>query len=373
MTSHASSTTDGTTRRIATTARLLAVLAVLTMALAACSSGHSANDASGHPATSTRASPPKPITSAKAAASAKAATKKTAWDGDLPTTDYPGAAALVSKAAASIPAETVLPPANNAHADMPQYWLDHCLDDTEAAAEKVCVYGDTKNPVLTVAMVGGSVDGSWFPALLQIAEQRHWRLVTDLHGTCEWTATMLVRSAKGKYTACYEWGQATLKDLETKIKPAVVITGGLPEDGTVGDSTAGSDGALADIATGMATYWTDLEHHGISVVAMQETPVMGFLVGDCVAKYGRTSTRCMVPAATAILADPPTVRAAADTGGRVPVIDMNQFICGPTECAPVVGNVLVYFDGRHLTSSYSRSMTKYLEPRLLKAAPALAQ
>jgi hypothetical protein len=184
---------------------------------------------------------------------------------------------------------------------------------------------------------------------------------------------MLVRPSTGKYTACYRWGQAALKDLETKIKPDVVITGGLPEAGTVGDPTPGSAGSMATIATGMARYWTDLESHGISVVAMQETPVMDFQVSECVAKYGRTSVKCMVPAAKAIIADPPMVRAAKDTGGKVPVIDMNKFICGPKECAPVVGNVLVYFDGRHLTASYSKSMTKYLEPRLLAAAPVLAR
>jgi hypothetical protein len=320
--------------------RLLAVIAALATALVACSSGHSATEAT--------------------------------VGGGLLASGYPGAAALVSKAAASVPDKTIIPPVSNPHSDIPEYWHDQCLDGTEAATEKVCVYGDTKNPVLTVAMVGGSVDGNWFPALQQIAAQRHWKLVTDLHGTCEWTAAMLVRPSTGKYTACYAWGQAALKDLETKIKPDVVIAGGLPEYGTVGDPVGGSDASFAAIGAGMATYWTDLENHGISVVAMQETPIMDFQVSDCVATYGRTSARCMVPAAKAIIVDPPTVRAAGDTGGKVPVIDMNRFICGPQECAPVVGNILVYFDGRHLTASYSKSMTRYLEPRLLKAAPVLA-
>jgi hypothetical protein len=341
---------------LAGAARLLAVIAALAMALAGCASepsGYSASNATASPATT--------------------ASTAVTWDADLAATGYPGAAALVSKAAAGVPAEAIIPPVSSPHTDIPQYWHDRCLDGTEAATEKVCVYGDTKNPVLTVAMVGGSVDGNWFPALQQIAAQRHWKLITDLHGTCEWTAAMLVRRSTGKYTACYRWGQAVLKDVETKMKPDVVITGGLPEAGTVGDPTPGSAESMATIAAGMARYWTDLENHGISVVAMQETPVMDFQVSDCVAKYGRTSVKCMVPAAKAIIADPPTVRAAKDTGGKVAVIDMNKFICGPKECAPVVGNILVYFDGRHLTASYSKSMTRYLEPRLLKAAPVLAK
>ena len=341
------------------------MLAVLTMALVACSAGSpSLSGSPGHSAPSAKASP------AKSAAAAK----PVAGDRELSMAGYPGAAALVSKAAASVPAKAILPPASDPHTDVPQYWVDNCLDAPDAATEKVCVFGDTKNPVLTVAMVGGSTDGNWFPALEQIALQRHWKLVTDLHGTCEWTDAMLVQAATGdKYTACYAWGQATLKDLETKIKPDVVVVGGYPEDGTVGDPVPGSAASIATIAAGMATYWTDLENHGISVVAMRETPVPDFSLADCVVKYGRTSAKCMVPTAKAILADSPSVLAAKDTGGKVPVIDMNQFICGPTECAPVVGNILVYFDGRHLTASYSESMARYLEPRLLQAVPLLAK
>jgi peptidoglycan/LPS O-acetylase OafA/YrhL len=295
------------------------------------------------------------------------------WDGRLPASDYPGAAALASTTAASVPAEPILPPIVDAHADLPKYWLDNCLDASQAATEKVCTFGDTKNPVLTVAMVGDSIDGNWFPALEEIALQRHWKLVTDLHGTCEWTATMLVDFTTGRpYTACYQWGQAALHDLLTKIKPNVVITSGLPEDGTVAHPTPGP-AAFPAIGAGMAQYWTDLENHGISVVAIKETPFLNFPVPDCIAKYGRNSPQCMRPTAQAIAPDPPTIRASRDTGGKVKVIDMNNFICGPTECQPVVGNVLVYLDGRHLTATYARSLTKYLEPRLLQAVPLLAR
>ena len=58
------------------------------------------------------------------------------------------------------------------------------------------------------------------------------------------------------------------------------------------------------------------------------------------------------PAAQAIPPDPPTVRAARLMAGKVKVIDMNQFICGHGVCPSVVGNVLVYFDAHHMTSSY---------------------
>jgi hypothetical protein len=295
------------------------------------------------------------------------------WDGRLPATGYPGAAALASTTQAGVPPEPLLPPIQAASMDMPRYWLDNCLDANTATTEKVCTFGDIKNPVLTVAMVGDSIDGNWFPSLEKMAKQRHWKLVTDLHGTCLWTATMMVDSTTGApNTACQQWGQAALTDLVTKIKPNVVITSGMPEDGTVGHQKLGPAAYQAEGA-GMAQYWTDLENHGIDVVAIRETPYMGLDEPDCLAQYGRSSPKCDLPTAKAVLPDPPTLIASRDTGGKVKVINMNKFICGPQECKPVVGNVLVYLDGRHLTATFGQTLTKYLEPRLLKAAPQLAR
>jgi len=295
------------------------------------------------------------------------------WNGQLPASGYPGAAALAAATRVHVPVKPILPPIADAAADMPVYWLDNCLDATTATTEKVCVFGDTKKPALTVAMVGDSIAGNWFPALDQIALQRHWKLVTDLHGTCEWTATMLIDSTTNSPDiACHQWGQAALHDLITSIRPAVVITSGLPEDGTAAHPAPWTPAAFADIGAGMARYWNDLEEHGISVVAIRETPLIDFPEPDCLAKHTRTAATCMVATAKAVAADPPTFRAAKDTGGKVKVIDMDRFICGPVECKPVVGNVLVYLDGRHLTAAYAKSMTRYLEPRLLHDVPQLA-
>jgi hypothetical protein len=43
------------------------------------------------------------------------------------------------------------------------------------------------------------------------------------------------------------------------------------------------------------------------------------------------------------------------------------------ECPAVIGNILVYFDSHHMTSSYSRTLSTYLEPRLLASSPAFQE
>jgi hypothetical protein len=287
------------------------------------------------------------------------------WDGKLGP-GYPGAAALAGKAV-SVPAKTVLPPPDDALAAIPEYWQQGCLDSAYAVTPKVCVYGDKTDPTLTVALVGDSVAGNWFPALDELALRYHWRLVTDLHATCPWTAAWMTdpntSAPDVPYTACHEWDVTVQHDLLTSIRPDVVITSDFAQMGSVAHPQAGS-AAYADIAAGMAQYWDQLQNQGISVVPIQETPAMDFTPPDCVAEYG--------PAAEAIPPDPPTVQAARLTAGKVKVIDMNQFICSRGVCPSVVGNVLVYFDAHHLTSSYVATITPYLAPRLFSSSAVLA-
>ena len=135
---------------------------------------------------------------------------------------------------------------------LPEYWRQGCLVPQSSPTPKECVYGDTAKPVLTVALVGDSIAGNWFAPLEQIAVKRHWRLVTDLHSACPLSATMTITpNAGGAYTACRSWGTAVLHDLETTVKPDVVITSDLAELATVAHPGRRCPPAQADIGAGM--------------------------------------------------------------------------------------------------------------------------
>ncbi len=204
------------------------------------------------------------------------------WNGTLGP-GYPGAAALAGQAAPAR-AAPVLPPPDQISQSL--YRQAGCLDDISASTPRACVFGDTVNPVRTVALVGDSAAGEWFDALAAIAGQRHWKLVTELHSSCPWTAAVLLNAnGAGPFTACHAWGTAVLHDLVTTIRPDVVITSDYPNVATPGHPVSESPGAVADIGTGMTRYWTSLEHAGISVTAIKETPDLGEDVPACVEKH----------------------------------------------------------------------------------------
>ena len=140
---------------------------------------------------------------------------------------------------------------------------------------KTCYYGDTKHPTLKVALVGDSIAGNWWAPLDQIATQEHWELITELHATCPGRPPRCTtRVNKGAYPACHQWGVNVLHDLITTIRPDVVITSELGSASSLAHPPD-SPQSSADVGAGMATYWKDLQAHGIGVIAIQETPNMG--------------------------------------------------------------------------------------------------
>jgi peptidoglycan/LPS O-acetylase OafA/YrhL len=302
-------------------------------------------------------------------AAAFLATQPGPWDGRLGP-GYPGAAALADKTVAGKPAglpqRRVLPPPAG-QLTLPGYWADGCLDGQHVPTPKACVFGDTSHPTLTVALVGDSMAGNWWAPLDQIARQEHWRLVTELHAICPWTAAQLLDpDIHTAFPACHTWGARVLADLITKIRPNVVITTGLANMATVARPTPSSR-ARAEVGAGMAVYWRQLQAHRIKVVAIRETPETAKDEPGCVTKHGPASPSCATPPARAEQPDPPTSYAARAVDGAVPVINMNTLICAPDNCPPVVGNVLVYLDSHHLTQAYAQTLAPFLKARLTAA------
>jgi peptidoglycan/LPS O-acetylase OafA/YrhL len=292
------------------------------------------------------------------------------WNGTLGP-NYPGAAALTG-AAAFVPAAPTLKPPDPISQTLDQ--TGGCLGDFSASTPKECVFGDTTNPVLTIALVGDSAAGEWFDALNAIAAHRHWKLVTELHSSCPWSSTLVLNwNGIGELTACQTWGAAVLHDLITTIRPNVVITSDYPSLLSTPDHPVNaSPAAMAEIGTGMAQYWTQLEAAGISVTPVKETPDLVEDVPTCVDQHPTDLAQCDVPVSEAVLQDSPITDAAKLMNGKVTVVNANSLICGPKVCVPVVGNVLVFGDRHHLTGPYSKSTAPFLEPLLLKANKTLA-
>jgi hypothetical protein len=238
-----------------------------------------------------------------------------------------------------------------------------CQVSQQSNTTHMCTFGDTTNPSLTVAVVGDSVANEWLGAIVAAGKTRHWKIVTDYHSRCPWSATMAVNTGETvPYTACHAWGEAAMQDILTTIKPDVVITSDRPVLGTVDYPTPGPE-SLAEIGHGMATYWHTLLDHNIAVVPIRESPEMGIDIPTCL--RDNSVAACTVPASQAITPDPPTVVAARELGTKVHLVDMNHVICPHDTCKPVVGRIVKFRDLHHLTNTYVQVIAAKFATKLL--------
>jgi peptidoglycan/LPS O-acetylase OafA/YrhL len=106
------------------------------------------------------------------------------------------------------------------------------------------------------------------------------------------------------------------------------------------------------------------------VIVMRDVPRPRADVIQCLERLSSDARRleygaCARPRSEALLPDP-LAEAARRVGGRVQLIDFSDTFCDEKICSPVIGNVLAYRDGHHLTSTMAQSFGPRLREELRK-------
>lgn len=252
-----------------------------------------------------------------------------------------------------------VPDAALATKDLPQYAEDGCVVRTKGSEPLGCYYGDP-NGKITIAMVGDSKIAQWLPAMIKIANKNGWRILFESKNACGFHSAMLVAYG-GNYVECWDWNRAVLKKLLGPNKPDYVITS------QVRSFTRGSRGE--DLAPALVDWWRQLESAGIEVIAMADNPHPEGNVYECVAQNSGEMTRCAFPK-TELPGGTAALWKAAETMGGIDRVDLNDAICPTDMCAPVIGNVLIYRQGSHITRTYIETLTPRLEKELKRIVVA---
>src|SRR5690606_9919936 len=117
----------------------------------------------------------------------------------------------------------------------------------------------------------------------------------------------------------------------------------------------------------LAERWRELQSLGTQVVVLLDNPTPGDAapVYDCVATNRDDLGACTFNRAEGIASSgAPTLQAAAAEVEGVVVLDLTDHICPQERCFPVIGNVLVYRQGSHLTNTYAMSLVPQLVKQL---------
>ncbi|SNT21773.1 acyltransferase family protein [Rhodococcoides kyotonense] len=270
---------------------------------------------------------------------------------------HPGALALTDGAIAED--ADVIPSLFSAPEDLPVTTIEGCIADFETRDAVSCEYGDVDAP-RTIALAGSSHAEHWITALDLLGREHGFRVVTYLKMGCPLTLGTMPMLGDTEYPDCLDWSETVLDRLEQSQPDYVFTTSTRPRDDGPGDYTP--DWYLQ--------VWAELSSYGIPVLAMRDNPWLEhggvqYRAIDCLADGG-SATSCGMPRENALSPIDPAL-AASFRFPRVLPLDMSDALCDDDVCRVIAGNVLIYRDEHHLTTTYMRTLTTELGRQMASA------
>jgi hypothetical protein len=205
----------------------------------------------------------------------------------------------------------------------------------------------------------------YFPAVDELAEKNGWRLIVLTKAECP-PEELEVRSMveDREYSQCDEWRQSAIKRFERSGQDVTVIMSGdtvyVPY-GPNGEELEGNEAADA-MEAGYLKTLSRLQAAGLGTVVIRDTPASAQDVPSCVSEDIKHLDRCA-------FARPHEwdreydVRAARRSPGTH-LVDFTADICPGEICRAVIGNALVYRDKSHLTATFARTLSPWIEADL---------
>lgn len=207
-----------------------------------------------------------------------------------------------------------------------------------------------ERPTARVVISGGSHSVHWHAAWEALADEYDWELLVVNKDAC-----VLKDISDADSDECAAWNANYIEWLQNNDIDLVVANG----------TRILSDKAET-IQDGAQDRWKDITDTGAELVLMRGTPRPGDNVADCLAD-GKTPAEC--GADTHQIGDENPLE-EQDLPDGAHYVDMLEHVCpeGMTtdsdQCPAVVGNVVVWYDGSHLTNQYVATMTPILEAKL---------
>jgi peptidoglycan/LPS O-acetylase OafA/YrhL len=261
-------------------------------------------------------------------------------------------------------AEVVVPDPLVATEDVPDSYARGCQVQDDHAAPIICDYGDPAGDV-TVAVVGDSKAVQWISALDEIGEEHGWKIATYTKSACAFTSALT--SINGKpFTRCADWNARVMRDLVAD-PPDVILTSQNAGHAYVDPDDPEAGASREAMVAGLRQAWASLTDVGAEVVVLRDNPRPTMpAVYECVAENMDDLRSCAFD------------RSPADQNGgagaqvvaahdlpEVHLVDLNDYICPGELCPAVIGDVLVYRQGSHLTKTFVDSLIPRLEAALV--------
>ena len=263
---------------------------------------------------------------------------------------------VVDALSVDVAPDNLRPGLYTANGDVGRIYPDNChvYYDTRAATD--CVYGD-RNGTTTVALWGDSHAAQWFPALDHIARDRGWKLLSLTQGGCPFLdITVWNRSDNAVFTHCAAWRRSVRKHLADIGVDVVFLSqhyGLMAADTRAPIPLSVWQSQLPEL---LAEFVAD----GVLPIVLADSPNPSGNVPECVVKNRRDIQTCnpRLDNPQDLTITEAIVGIATSTGAGV--VDPTRWLCSNGTCPVIVGDILAYRDGQHL----SNTMVEWLTPVL---------
>ena len=282
-----------------------------------------------------------------------------------------GAAALDDPAQCDpVPYDRIVPAPADAASDKSNAYADvsgkaDCFSYLPGFRQRRCTFGDPDSDV-EIALVGNSHAGQWLPALERLAERHGWRITTYLASQCAAAETRQAFPTPAGTDACETWVERTTRAVARSRPDAVVYTNRISV-GAEGRSFEDSGELYRDGMESVLRSWDEAD---LDVLVVRDTPAPDASIPDCLAQHPDDVRACDGPREEWLPADQSESAVERVGSPRVTFLDLTDHICPEETCSAVIGGVVTYFDGSHMTATYAGTLDRYLGPPLRRVAAA---
>ena len=284
--------------------------------------------------------------------------------GTAPVNSVKGAAAITEEARPQKRASAVRPNPLKADDDRGQAYDDGCLGERGDTKAHPCEYGSGSSRP-TVVLFGDSHAMMYFPALMPIAEEYRWRVITLLKRGCTPALTPTYNgNLEREYTECESWRDDALRQVAEEHPDLVVVTGATLFQAMQDGQVLGDTARAAALERGYAHTLRRLRATGAKVAAIQDIPEAPEDIPDCVSESLDHLDHCAFSISKQKPHPAYDVKATEQVRGAR-LVNMTPAVCRNRICRAVIGNALVYRGTNHLTATFART----LAPRLWRKLP----
>lgn len=253
--------------------------------------------------------------------------------------------------------DLITPDPELATMDVPRAYAEGCQIPTGETTPVWCSLGDPKGATRGV-IVGDSKILQYYEALDAVGQAVGMSLLAATKSACAF-APVFGGDSKQDDDECHQFTRAVLAELR-ETRPDFIITS--QRDSKASSRSGDEKQTRQEMVTGLRSLWGELVQQGTQVIVVVDNPTPEGTIYQCMLDHPGDSLSCAFSRKEGIKKSAAEVQREAAAGMEgVILIDPTDFICPRDRCAPVIGSVLVYRQGSHVTNSYARTLAPFFE------------